>query len=193
MRSFWLVIGLLLGGAVWAHNLGVFAVRDGDQVSGYVFVQGGGRLAGVEVRLEAGEEQVLASGETAADGRFVLTAAPADGEQVIAETVDGHRAVFAVIPALAAPAGQAHSHADEHAHSHEHESAESAAWSGSRAELEALVARAVSAQVRPLRELLIVYENRVRLTSIVGGIGYIFGIMGLILFFKARGRSQNAD
>lgn len=52
--------------------------------------------------------------------------------------------------------------------------------------LVALVEEAVARQVRPLREQLLAHEERVRLRDILGGIGYILGLAGLVLWWHAR-------
>jgi nickel transport protein len=59
------------------------------------------------------------------------------------------------------------------------------------ATLEPFMAQIVSKQLRPLREQLEVYQETVRWHDILGGIGYIFGIMGLWSYFAARRAAKN--
>lgn len=60
----------------------------------------------------------------------------------------------------------------------------------SRAELEALIARAVQREVLPLRRELAAYREKNDLQGILGGIGYICGIFGLLFFVYGRHQRQ---
>jgi nickel transport protein len=52
--------------------------------------------------------------------------------------------------------------------------------------LVAAIEGAVNRQVRPLRAQLIAAEERTRLQDILGGIGYIAGLTGLVLWWRSR-------
>jgi nickel transport protein len=45
---------------------------------------------------------------------------------------------------------------------------------------------AVARQIRPLREELLATRDALRLTDILGGVGYIFGLAGVALWWHAR-------
>jgi nickel transport protein len=49
-----------------------------------------------------------------------------------------------------------------------------------------MVEQAVARQVRPLREQLIAHQDRIRLQDLLGGIGYILGLAGLVLWWRSR-------
>jgi nickel transport protein len=53
-------------------------------------------------------------------------------------------------------------------------------------EIAAAIERAVARQVRPLREELLATRDALRLQDILGGIGYIFGLAGLALWWRSR-------
>jgi len=52
--------------------------------------------------------------------------------------------------------------------------------------MEELVGRAVAKQLAPLQEKLDVYESRLRFQDILGGLGYIAGIVGALVFLASR-------
>jgi nickel transport protein len=52
--------------------------------------------------------------------------------------------------------------------------------------LEAAIERAVARQVRPLREEVAAARDAARLQDILGGIGYLFGLTGLALWWRGR-------
>jgi nickel transport protein len=55
-----------------------------------------------------------------------------------------------------------------------------------------MIERAVARQVRPLREELMAAQDQARLHDILGGIGYILGLTGIALWWRAR-RSPTAS
>jgi nickel transport protein len=60
-----------------------------------------------------------------------------------------------------------------------------------REELQRIVAAAVSQEVAPLkRQIQSLQQDRVSLQDILGGLGYILGLMGLTLYFKSRGSGR---
>jgi len=62
----------------------------------------------------------------------------------------------------------------------------------SPSEVEAVVNKAVEAKIQPLMNRLeTIQENtdKAGLREIIGGIGYILGIMGIIMYFKSRKKS----
>jgi nickel transport protein len=168
---------LLLAPAAWAHGLKVFADRDGAAIVGHAYYAGGGASQQVPVRILTASGQIVATLTTDATGAFAWSPAEAVAYTVVVESADGHRATCAI----AAAGGPA-------ATSPELALPATSGGFTATAELEALVARAVASQVRPLREQLLLAEERRRLQDVVAGLGYVFGIMGVILFFKAARR-----
>lgn len=60
-----------------------------------------------------------------------------------------------------------------------------------REEVQNIVAKAVSQEVAPLkRQLQSLQQDRVSLQDILGGLGYILGLMGLTFYFKSRGSGR---
>jgi nickel transport protein len=44
----------------------------------------------------------------------------------------------------------------------------------------------VQEELRPLREQLDAYQHEIRVRDILGGVGYIVGVLGLVAWIKAR-------
>ncbi|QVK22833.1 hypothetical protein KHX94_16775 [Shewanella dokdonensis] len=59
-----------------------------------------------------------------------------------------------------------------------------------KAALEQLVQTAVAREVGPLRMELQRYADRLRLSDLLGGIGFIFGLTGGALWWRSRKRPQ---
>ena len=175
VRASYCCLLLLLAPAVGAHGLQLFADRDGDRLVGYAYYPGGGRARQVTIRIQDATGRVAATLTADDQGAFTWPAPDAAGYTVVAESADGHRATFPIASGSAA-LPPAVPHGDR------------ALGELDAQALEALVAKAVASQVRPLREQLQQAESRRRLIDIVAGLGYIFGIMGVILFFRAARR-----
>ena len=165
------VASLLLLGAMLvpslasAHQLKVFASRVGGRIEGRVYFVGGSpAITLVKILPSDGSEAVLA--ESGADGRFSAVVAPADSYRITANVGDGHVANTTVggVPSV-----------------HEPATAGSALTSTS-VDMEAIVAR----QILPLREELAASEERIRLRDVLGGLGYIAGLVGLVAWWSSR-------
>ncbi|WP_413110257.1 hypothetical protein [Thaumasiovibrio sp. DFM-14] len=170
----------------FAHNLRMSVYVEGDNLEGELYYVGGSNptAAGAPVELLA-EGKVIATLVTDEDGWFVFEAVIAKDYQVRADVGQGHVATYEVsrndfpndAKTLADNTLQA---ADNSVGA----SLDSAAMV-SEEQLQAALARAI----RPLREQLDRYESKVRLHDILGGIGYIFGLFGLLVLYKHRRRS----
>ena len=216
----WLCLALAAGPAA-AHKLQVFAFADGARIEGSVYFAGGARAQGATVKIEDGQGRVLALLTPASDGTFGYVAqAPVD-HTIVADSGDGHRAEWRVSAAeLAAgfpraASGAALAEAPARPSGPSAPPAQSAAPAASAGAptsiatpiatpiatgpapgldpaLESMIERAVARQVRPLREELMAAQDQARLHDILGGIGYILGLTGIALWWRAR-RSPTAS
>jgi nickel transport protein len=192
---------LLLGSApVVAHKLKVFATAEGKSISGRAYFAGGAPAKGARVLITSATGELLAELQPDADGRFTYLASAPLEHRVSAETADGHRAEWR-IPAevlaggfgLASPP-PAPAVRDNTSTPPQPPMAEPAPAAGAppatpgppltRVELETALAR----QLRPLREELLATREALRLQDILGGIGTIFGLTGLALWWRCRRR-----
>lgn len=169
-----------------AHGLKVFAYAEGARVEGSVHFAGGGPAGGARVRVFTPDGRVLAELESAADGTFGYQPSEAVDQVIRARTAEGHAAEWALqaeeLHAAVAASGKHPMTAPFLAE----EGSSGAAQPSSAGDLEALIEGAVARQVRPLREQLVAYEERVRLRDLIGGIGYILGLAGLVLWWRSR-------
>lgn len=187
-----LALVLTLCGPAQAHKLRVFAFADGPRIDGSAYFTGGSGAVGARIRVEDGEGNVLAELEPAGDGSFSYTAEGVFDHVVVADTGDGHRARWRIEAAELAPGFP---HTAETGRVVDVASAgftESSSVVSDKASaepdfaLQTAVERAVSRQIHPLREELIRTRDALRLADILGGIGYLFGIAGLALWWHAR-------
>ncbi len=171
-----LFIGLLLFAAeTAAHGISLFAAAEGQELKGEVSYHGGQGAAGVKVRIQTTDGQLLAEVRTDEAGTFGYRAEAARDHLLVADTGDGHRAVLQI-------------EAEELAAAFE----TGGLVSGARdADLAAVLEQALARQLRPLRRELAEARRQAGLRDILGGIGYLFGIAGLALWWRYRRGGSN--
>ena len=163
-----LLLALALAPAARAHALKVFAYAENGRIEGEVYFRGGAPVPGarVEIRDPAGE--LLETLRSDAGGGFGYDGRPGVVYHVLADSGDGHRAEWTL--AGMAPDGGAGTEPD------------AAAAPLTAAAVEAAIAR----QVVPLRRELRDHDERIRLRDLLGGIGYILGLAGAVLWWRSR-------
>ncbi len=178
-----LTLSLLVSPLASAHLLKVFVYADGDRLQGSSYFAGGAAAKGASIRILTADGDEIAKLKTDALGEFSFPISAAEDYRVIADSGDGHRAEWSVradelLPSnptqseTAATASQLQPSLDSHA--------ELALL------MERSVARAVAKQIGPLRQQLQRNADKARLADIIGGIGFIFGLAGMLLWWRSR-------
>lgn len=147
----------LIAGQATAHEVHVFATTDGEVVNGRVYYAGDKPAAGLEVIVLTGEGMPVGITETDSEGRFRYDAEGQESLRFVVEIDGGHRAEFTI------------AFADDVFE-----------------ETEELSLTHAPLEIRQLSERIDSLEHRLRFQDIIGGIGYIVGVMGLFAFWKAR-------
>jgi nickel transport protein len=196
-----LIVVLGVAPVVHAHKVKVFAWADGADISGYVYFPGGARAQNVRVIFYGPEDKSLGETVTNKKGEFTFTAQYKCDYRVVADIGDGHQAEY-TIPASELPdnlavlgSGSKPAAREEAASAPVMKGPAASGIEGegvsaplSESRLAALVEKAVMKQVLPLREQIEQYEEKIRLHDILGGIGYIIGLMGIVFYLKASAR-----
>ena len=197
-RVCWISLCLALAAALFwvgpaqAHKVKVFASAEGSLITGYAYFPGGGRIKGGRVDIIGPDGEKLAQVMIDERGEFSFQAQARIDHRLVLDAGQGHVARFLVeaeelpesLPGggrtkttspLAAPAdnapipGQANISEDR---------------------LVELIDQAVSRQIRPLRRQVEAFQEKIYWHDVLGGIGYIIGLMGLSLYFLGRRRSK---
>lgn len=173
--------------SVDAHKVTVFAWVEGHQIFGEAKFSGGrvAQNAPIVVRDEQGKE--LLQTRTDEQGQFSFDVPQATGLVIELLAGMGHRAIWT----LSRQEVSGHPPPDHH---HPPDTTTDAAVSKtaplaavSAAEMEQVVERVLDRKLAPLIQK---WGHRPdtspAMTDIIGGIGYIFGLMGLFFYFKSR-------
>jgi len=172
----------LLSLPAYAHNVigGVYAV--GNTIEGEIgFSNGDMAKAGtrVEVRDAAGAELGVVIIDD--EGFFSFDATRRIDHHFYADLSSGH-VIDLMLPAAELPAslpgGEAQAAVSK--------PVKSTASTTSNAELQAMIEQAVARQVQPLRREVAAYKEKAGLRDLIGGVGYIVGLVGFGIWWRQR-------
>ena len=176
-----------------AHKVVAAAYVEGATVEGEVAFSNGDVAANAKIDVFAPDGRQLHGVTADEEGFFVFEATERVDHVIRVDLGAGHVAELTVtadelpatLPGASGLVGVARAETGEGTAA---SAAVPIAASADRAELEALIAKVVAKQIRPLQKQLLEYENKVRWHDVLGGIGYIIGLTGLAFYFLARRR-----
>lgn len=189
-----------------AHKLSVFATVQGNSVEGEVYFHDGTPARNVAVTIFDPGGEVVGKASTDKEGKFTFEARLRYDHKLIADAGLGHQAEYTVEadelpqdlpadspggsvdesdPASSATHGHPHDHRHDHQPGHQHGPVKALGEENLTAEI-----RALAQQVTALRKDLDKWKARARLQDILGGVGYILGIMGLVSYFLGARRKE---
>jgi nickel transport protein len=198
-----LVLSVVLGGsfptAALAHKMVVFATCTGKRIEGEVYFHGGTAARNVEVTLVGPQGRQLGETQTDGEGKFTFPVRFRCDHKVIADAGSGHGAEYTVaadeLPESLPPPGggdeagpPADSAQQGAANRPTEQRVADADPKNTEAELQEL--RAIARQLEALRREMNQYHNQLRLRDVLGGLGYILGIMGVVFYFLGVRRKE---
>jgi nickel transport protein len=161
-----------------AHKLNLFAFAEGDAVSVEGYFADGKKAQNSAVKVLDSSGKVLVEGVTDDQGKYSFKIPQKTDLKIVLNAGMGHQGEFAM---SAAELGDRSAAASESAVVETTATAPVAS-----SELEATVHRAVSEAIKPLVRELTESQQKASISEMVGAIGYIFGLLGLFAFYKAR-------
>lgn len=181
----------------FAHRINLFITVEAGVAKGSVYYAGGDGVRGVPVQILGPAGELLLTITTDEQGEFSFKPEVRCEHTIVCEMEDGHRAEYILsieeLPETLPPCGPAAPSGGVE------ERVPDAAVPGTPAsppaapEIEAAVEKVVSRHVGELRKELARYEEQIRFHSVIGGLGFIVGIMGLLFYFKARARLKDSN
>ncbi len=172
---------LLLATTAQAHLFKVFAYVEGNTIHGSVYFSGGHAVEHAEITIKgkASDKQVKLTSNV--KGEFLYSSTTPDDYLIQANTGDGHQAEWLIKAETFSPtATKANTAAPASSDS------QSKILEKTDQQLTTLVEQAVAKQIGPLRESLQRNHDRARFSDIMGGIGFIFGIAGIALWWRSK-------
>jgi nickel transport protein len=202
VHSFFVVWAVLLGasfflpGDAGAHRVNIFAWVEGDTVSVACKYPDGTKVHEGVIRVFDSAGKELLNGKTNTKGEFSFKVPTQDDLTIVLEAGMGHRADWPLSKQDLAPAGEAPppgSAAPPQVQSKAETPSPAAkepapgAASPPPADIEQAIEKALDKKLAPvLRMLAEMREQKVGLTDVLGGIGYIIGLVGVAAYFKRK-------
>lgn len=181
---------LVLSGALvqaspaWAHKLFVFAAVRGKMIEGEVYYQGGDAARDIKMTVLGPNGTKLAEATTDQDGKFSYEPRFLGDHRMVADAGFGHR-FETIVPAAELPQDLPPFVADASLASGAAGSGESHPQIPAQAVANADM-QALTQQVTALRQDLDKWKAQLRMQDLLGGIGYILGLMGLASYLLRK-------
>lgn len=191
--AFLILLLLMPASVVFAHKVNIFAYAEGDTVYTESYFSDGTKVKGGIVEVYDSQGTKLLEGKTDESGEFDFKPPKKDDLKIVLLASLGHKNSYTLS-------------ADELAgiiateKPQEPESMESEVKEVMQVDLEQIkriIDSSLNEKLKPImRQLTKAQQKEVSFTEVIGGIGYIFGITGIILYFaskKKKGEKKNAS
>jgi len=191
--AFLTLLLLMPASVVFAHKVNIFAYAEGDTVYTESYFSDGTKVKGGIVEIYDSQGNKLLEGKTDENGEFDFKLPKKNDLRIVLITSLGHKNSYTLS-------------ADELAgiiaseKAQEPESIESEVKKVMQVNLEQIkkiIDSSLDEKLKPImRQLSKAQQKEVSFTEVIGGIGYIFGIMGIILYFaskKKEGKNKDAS
>lgn len=194
----------LFAAPAFAHKVNMFAYVEGDRILIEGYFADGKKAAQAEVTLLDTSGTPLASGVTDGEGQLTVPVPSKDDVRIILNAGMGHQTEYTIFanelggtgkdiagqPPADEPDGALPDTSPAGAAAQALATPDRAA-AAPPAALEPAIERAVGQAILPLMRSVSEMREEKDLGAIIGGIGYIFGLLGLFYYVKARNTNKS--
>jgi nickel transport protein len=176
--------------AVLAHKVYIFSWIEGDRVYTESYFSGKKKVMGGLIKVFDPSGKKLLEGKTNEKGEFSFKIPKKTDLRIVLEATMGHRAEY-IIKAAEIPDTVERPESVK-----EKDDSSASRSSANKVDLEQIklvIEEALDSRLKPIVKTLakIKEERGPGFTEIIGGVGYIFGLVGLILYFKSRKKAES--
>jgi len=169
-----------------AHKVIIFGWVEGDTVFTESKFAGGKRAVGAQVQVFDKEGKQLLEGKTDNRGKFSFKIPRLTDLRIVLTAGMGHKAEW-TIPESEILEARADLESKKGG-----EPSQPIEVSLSKEEIKGLIEESLDRKLSPIVRMMTESKSKgPSITEIVGGIGYIFGLMGIALYFKNRGKKRH--
>lgn len=186
-----IVAVLVLAGSAssaWAHKVIASGYAAGDKIEGEVGFSNGDPAINTTISITAPDGRTLGEVQTNAEGLFTFTPTEAVPHIFRGDLGAGHVAEFRMEVSELPRALQGGTAGAAPAPAASTASGPAVTASPDAAALQAMIAQAVRDEMRPLKHEIAAYKEHNSLQTILGGIGYILGLVGISFYWLAHQR-----
>ncbi|MCX7988020.1 MAG: hypothetical protein N2647_01070 [Thermodesulfovibrio sp.] len=177
---------LFFSSLVYAHKVNTHAYREGDKIFGECYFVDGSPCKNSKVEVYNFNGQKILETTTDEKGKYSFITKEKDGLKIVISAGEGHRVEYKIKEAVD------RKEVKEHITKDKKSQVEPKTWVG-RDEMKQIIDEVVDVKLKGLRNEIIDLRkqmDKINLRDIIGGIGYILGIWGIIMFIK---RKKNAS
>lgn len=178
-----LICLLLLSTSAFAHKVNMFAYAEGNNIFMEGYFADGKKAKRCEVTVFNSQGEELHAGLTDVEGQYQFAIPEMTDLKIVLNAGMGHQASFLL------PVDELKDEEDSIQSTVNTDVAVTISGSGANINAEALgliVDQAVAKAVRPVMRSIAEMREEKSFSSIIGGIGFIFGMMGLYFYMKAK-------
>jgi len=188
-------IFLLMSPTAFAHKLNMFAYVEGNEIFAEGYFTDGKKAKNSTITVFDAADKQLLQGTSDADGQFTFAIPQQSDLRITVNAGMGHQAEFVLLKdelsEETAATGTENEPASALNNNNEAPAASpaqtpSATTSLGNDAIRAEVERAVGKAIKPLMRELSTMRAEKSLADIIGGIGFIFGLFGVAMYFKSR-------
>ena len=191
----YLLVIVMVSTPVYGHKIMVFAYHEGDMVYTEGYFADGKKAQDSLVEVFGEDGSKLLEGKTDEKGSFSFPMPDAREIRIVLTGSMGHRAECVLKTGSAAGKPQSTKNAGPGAIGQGVYQASTDAAGGAMSgeeRIRAIIAEELDRKLSPLmREVALLSQERTSLSEVIGGIGYVAGIMGLLMYFKSRPRNDS--
>ncbi|MCX7995495.1 MAG: hypothetical protein N3A65_06980 [candidate division WOR-3 bacterium] len=186
MRLVRLLLILCITGMIFAHKINIFATVEGDRIYTQSYASDGSKIKGGLIEVYDKNGNKLLTGKTDSLGEFSFLIPERDDLRIVVTGGMGHRAE-AVISADELPQVKKEPGAKQRQEKKSECGKESITPAIDTASLRIMIEEAIDTRIQTVIRMLVEQKKKdVGYVEIIGGIGYIVGIIGIIAFFMGR-------
>jgi nickel transport protein len=168
-----------------AHKVMIFAWVEGDTVFTESKFSGGKKVLNAPVVIFDKDGKKLLEGKTDNQGEFSFKIPKVTDLRIVLNAAMGHKAEWTVPESEIREAGNIVEKKSDA------EPSGPIAVGLSKEEIRKIVENSLDKKLRPIVRMITESKNtKPSLTEIIGGIGYIFGLMGVALYFTSRSKKR---
>lgn len=194
--KFWIItvcVAVLSASTVYAHKVSVFGWVDGDQIYVEGRISGGKKPVGAKIEVFNKQGKLLHEGVTDRQGAYHFKIPETADLNIILKAGLGHQAEW-MIPKedLLVSRDESHSYSPVRSQPTELPDSSDATVKGeinglTAADIERIVDRALDRKIKPvMAELADRQNSEPDIRDILGGLGYILGLIGLTAYLRYR-------
>ncbi len=168
---------------VLAHKVNIFAYREGEMVYTESYFPDGKKVKDGIVEVYDSQGNKLLEGKTNENGHFNFKLLKKDNLRIILSASMGHKNTYTLSADEISDSVKTRESQDKQLE----ESKTKEVLTIDLNQIKKIIDTSLDEKLKPImRELAKTQQKTVSITEIIGGIGYIFGVMGIILYFASK-------